>query len=49
MISHPAQPWLFAVTEEAPSLVHSLTLAADGRLERLASRESGGEVGSIWP
>ncbi len=46
LIAHPEQPWLFAVTEGTPSLVHSLALAADGSLERLASRESGGEVGA---
>jgi 6-phosphogluconolactonase len=46
LIAHPEQPWLFAVTEGTPSLVHSLALAADGGLERLASRESGGEVGA---
>ncbi len=45
LIAHPDRPWLFAVTEGTPSLVHSLALAADGRLEQLTSRESGGEIG----
>ena len=39
LIAHPERPWLFAVTEGAPSLVHSLALAADTLRVRLA--ESG--------
>ena len=46
LIAHPERPWLFAVTEGTPSQVHCMALAADGRLERLTSRESGGKIGA---
>ncbi len=44
LIAHPDQPWLFAVTEGRPSLVHSLLVTSDGRLERLSSVETGGDL-----
>lgn len=43
LIAHPDQPWLFAVSEGAPSMVHSLVVTSDGRLERLSGVETGGD------
>ncbi len=44
LIAHPQQSLLFVVSEGDPSSVHSVSLANDGALEWLSSRESGGEA-----
>lgn len=43
LVAHPDRPWLFAVSERSPSMVHSLVLAPDGGLRRLSSVETGGD------
>ena len=43
LVSHPRRPWVFAVSEGAPSQVHSIALGADGTPVLLSSVPSGGD------
>jgi 6-phosphogluconolactonase len=42
LVSHPTEPWLFAVSEDAPARVSSVRLGHDGSLVLLSSVDAGG-------